>query len=111
MTVNIINFSDNGIRFSMKFYVENHIFEYSFQADGRKCVQIKAKNPKTDKFLKWKLTWEIEKSIKLERPSRSDFDLKRFVKYEKNPTMTHPHFFVTFLLNLLSVKERCVNGT
>ena len=25
--------------------------------------------------------------------------------------MTHPHFFVTFLLNLSSVKERCVQRT
>ena len=36
-------------------------FEYFFQANGRQVVQIKAKNPETDEYLKWKITWEIGK--------------------------------------------------
>ena len=64
-------------------------FEYFFRANARKCVQIKAKNPRTAEFLNGKLTWEIE------RPSRSDFDLNKFVKYEKNPTI---NFYWTYRL-------------
>ena len=51
-----MNFSDNGIRFSVKFYVKNHILDIFFEP-------VDVKNLKTDQFLKWELTWEIEKSI------------------------------------------------
>ena len=38
-------------------------FEYFFRVSGRKCNQIKARNPKMAKFLKGKLIWKIEKSM------------------------------------------------
>ena len=58
-----MNFSDNGIGLSVQFYFGNHIFDIFFRANGRQCVQIEAKNPKTAKYLECKLTLEIEKSI------------------------------------------------
>ena len=58
-----MNFSDIWIRFSMKFYYENHILDIFFELVNVSAPKIKAKNTKTAKFFKCELTWEIEKSI------------------------------------------------
>ena len=75
------------------------ILDIFFRASGRQCIRIKAKNPKTAKFLKWELKWE--KRIKL------DFDLDGFRKYEKNPTSTLPHFLSSLFLSFFLLEYHC----
>ena len=36
------------------------------------------------------------KNRKTQNSEQLDFDFNRFVKYEKNPTMTRPYVLVTF---------------
>ena len=53
-----MNFSDNGIRFSVKFYVENHMFWIVFSS------QLTTVYPnKSEKYENGPITWKIEKSI------------------------------------------------
>ena len=54
-----MNFFNNWIRFGVKFYLGNHTFNIFFER--RQVVQVKAKNPKTAEYLKWKITGEIGK--------------------------------------------------
>ena len=70
-------------RIQSKMSLRKPYFGYFFRANRHHCIQVKKKNPKTAKFLKWKWTWEIEKLIELVRPSRSDSDFNRFIKYKK----------------------------
>ena len=55
----LLIFSKN--EYSLNF--ETEMDGYFFRANGRQYIQVKAKNPKTAKYLKCKLTWENEKSI------------------------------------------------
>ena len=49
LSVNFMNFPDNWVRFTVKFFIENHhILNIFFRANGRQCVQTKAKNLKTE---------------------------------------------------------------
>ena len=71
-----MNFSDICIRFRVKFYFGNHIlhiFSSQWTSNGRQVVQVKAKNPKTDEYLKWKITWEIGKFDFLKNLHVGDF--------------------------------------
>ena len=47
--------------YSASDFSSKTIFRIFFRANGHQVVQVKAKNPKTAEYLKWKITWEIEK--------------------------------------------------
>ena len=55
-----------------KILLRKSYFEYFFRADWPQYVQTNAKNPKTDEYLKWKITREILK-ITLKSRSSTDF--------------------------------------
>ena len=59
----------------MKFYFENHIFDI-FSSHWTSVRPNKGE----------KFEWKIEKSIQLEKPTKLDFDVDGFIKYEENPT-------------------------
>ena len=64
-----MNFSDNGNRFSVQFYVENHILKDFFELMDVSASKQKRKIRKWPNILNGKITWEIEIFDYLERLS------------------------------------------
>ena len=58
LLLNFMNFSGNFAGFSEKFYFGNYLLKIFFE---QMDVSVSAKNPKMTEYLKWKITWEIEK--------------------------------------------------
>ena len=71
-------------------------FENFFRVNGRECVQIKVKNPKTAEYFKWKITWGIQNFDYLERLSEFDFHSNGILKGIFHFIMTYVQFFSHF---------------
>ena len=75
-----MNFSDNGVRFSVKFYVGNHILRIFFELMNVSASKQRRKTRKWPNILNWKITWEIEIVNYLERLSWLDFHSNGILK-------------------------------
>ena len=75
-----MNFSGNTIRFSVKFYLRNHILKFFFEFMDVSVFKQKQKIRKWPNILNGKIAWEIEISDYLERLSKLDFHSKGISK-------------------------------
>ena len=97
-----MNFSDNGVRFSVKFYVGNHILKFFFELMDVSASKQRRKIQKWPNILNGKITWEIEIVDYLERLSWLDLHFNGILKDIFYSIMTYDQYFFPLFSDLKS---------